>query len=475
MMPACPENQVRRFGRRVSRTILAAMLSAAAATASALPVIPGAYGFGIDTPAGRGGTVYRVTNLNASGSGSLDACARAASGPRVCIFEVSGVIQLAADMIIRNPYLTIAGQTAPSPGIMIRGAALIVATSNVLIQHITIRVGDDSVGSTASDRDAFKVDSPYTASSNIVVDHCTFSWGLDETVSIWSNWDNVTFSNNIVSEGLHYSVMKDFGGYGSVTRGVSGQGRLSMTGNLFAHNLARNPLTNANSFVFVNNVVYNMGAQPTTIQSQHVATKNSIVGNLYIRGPDTGKPYNNGDYIAIHDLASYSRQVYLQDNARLTAFNSPQVPQTNQWANVYYHSGQSESAVRVNSPPVWVPGLVAKPVGDVRASVLAQAGARPGDRSAKDREMIQDVLNGTGNIVNCVSSNSCRAAPYNKNAGGWPVYAQNTRPLTLPSNPSGDSDGDGYTNLEDWLHDMANQVEGKDTSIPNPPTSVAVQ
>jgi len=90
--------------------------------------------------------------------------------------------------------------------------------------------------------------------------------------------------------------------------------------------------------------------------------------------------------------------------------------------------------------------------------------------------MINDVLNGTGTVVNCVSSSNCRAAPYNINAGGWPTYAQNTRPLTLPTNPGADADGDGYTNLEEWLHGMADQVEGNDTTVPNPPTNVvAVQ
>ena len=88
------------------------------ASVMAVPVIPGGAGFGMETPAGRGGTVYKVTNLNESGTGSLGACV-AASGPRVCVFEVSGTIRISSDLIIRNNNLHIAGQTAPSPGIMI--------------------------------------------------------------------------------------------------------------------------------------------------------------------------------------------------------------------------------------------------------------------------------------------------------------------------------------------------------------------
>jgi hypothetical protein len=92
-------------------------------SASALPVIPGAAGYGMDTPAGRGGKVYKVTTLAESGPGSLRECTDA-KGPRVCVFEVSGTIRITKDITIRNPNITIAGQTAPSPGIMLRGGAI---------------------------------------------------------------------------------------------------------------------------------------------------------------------------------------------------------------------------------------------------------------------------------------------------------------------------------------------------------------
>src|SRR3954470_19435852 len=116
--------RVRARTRRSMKTSL--LISAAICTAGAahaLPVIPGAAGYGMDTPAGRGGTVYRVTNLNASGTGSLRACTDA-TGKRVCVFEVGGYIRLTTDLLIRSGPITIAGQTAPSPGITIRGAAL---------------------------------------------------------------------------------------------------------------------------------------------------------------------------------------------------------------------------------------------------------------------------------------------------------------------------------------------------------------
>src|SRR5690606_31741653 len=131
-------------------------------------------GFGVDTAAGRGGQVHRVTNLKDSGAGSLRACVNA-SGPRVCVFEVSGTIRMAGDLTIRNPKITIAGQTAPSPGIMLRGGGLHIATSDVLVQHLRVRPGDDPEGHTPENRDALKISNPELI-TNIVVDHCSFSW-----------------------------------------------------------------------------------------------------------------------------------------------------------------------------------------------------------------------------------------------------------------------------------------------------------
>jgi len=141
-------------------------------SAYALPVFPGAEGFGTNTVAGRGGTVYRVTNLNDSGSGSLRDCVNK-SGPRVCIFEISGTIAINNDLSINNPYITIAGQTAPSPGITIRNFPIRPKTHDVLIQHIRVRTGDTG-GGDRKNRDAFGVEgnNPY----NIVMDHVSASW-----------------------------------------------------------------------------------------------------------------------------------------------------------------------------------------------------------------------------------------------------------------------------------------------------------
>ena len=165
---------------RVRKSLLFVGALLGAATAHAVPVIPGGVGFGMSTPAGRGGTVYRVTNVNASGAGSLKACIDA-TGPRTCIFEVSGVIRTNKDLIIRNPNITIAGQTAPSPGVTVLGAGLWVAASEVLVQHMRFRAGDDPAGPDPGNRGALKVVSDGALLQNVVIDHCSLSWGLDET------------------------------------------------------------------------------------------------------------------------------------------------------------------------------------------------------------------------------------------------------------------------------------------------------
>ena len=145
-----------------------------------LPVVPGIMGFGVRTTAGSGpnrigGTIIHVTSLNSSGAGSLRE-AIDAKGPRVVVFDVSGYIDITLDgeIRIKNPYLTIAGQTAPSPGISLKGNGLSIRTHDVLVQHIRIRVGDDPAGERGSQRDGLEiVDHPAGsgATYNVVVDH----------------------------------------------------------------------------------------------------------------------------------------------------------------------------------------------------------------------------------------------------------------------------------------------------------------
>ena len=168
--------------------------------ASALPAFPGAEGFGSQTIGGRGGKVYFVTNLNDSGSGSLRA-ALEASGPRIVVFRTGGTISLNSSLNISNPYITIAGQTAPGGGITIKGGDIRVSTHDVVMRYITSRRGAGG-NNHAGTLYANNSNNVY----NIVIDHCSFSWGVDETFSTWYRVYDFTLQNSIISEALNCST-----------------------------------------------------------------------------------------------------------------------------------------------------------------------------------------------------------------------------------------------------------------------------
>ena len=433
----------------------------------ALSVFPGAEGFGADTVAGSGRhldpvatTVYKVTNLDASGPGSLKE-AIDATGPRVVIFEVSGIIDLTPlggwGLWVKNPYITIAGQTAPSPGIMLTGATFIVETHDVLIQHIRSRPGD-VVGTTSRDNpstaDAMQVldiDGDNTT-YNVFLDHISLSWSIDEVFSTWySNVHDVTIRNSIMSEPLNNSVHpKGPHGYGSLVG--PGEVDISMIGNLASHSFQRNPLIKeGTTTLIVNNLIYNYG-QIATHAAAHSSLKSSIVGNVYIKG------VNSSTINPIHLYnADNTASVYVDDNEY-----DGSVP-GDPWSIVTIKPAADLKAV---TPPVPLSGLTVKPSNEVKDWVLDNVGARPADRDSVDLRIINDVINGTGQIINSVSD-----------VGGLPTLTQNTRALTIPNNPNGDDDGDGYTNLEEWLHTFAASVEGAqyqpDTEVPSVPGNLS--
>jgi pectate lyase len=429
-----------------------------ASRADALPVIPGAAGFGMDTAAGRGGTIYKVTNVNASGTGSLKACIDG-TGPRVCVFETSGAIKLTSDLVIRNDFITIAGQTAPSPGIMIRGAALKVTASNVLIQHLRMRVGDDPTGPDFENRDAMKIEGSATKTvRNVVIDHCSFSWAVDETLSVWGPHDNITLSNNIFSEALNESMHPDYDGVGVIPHGYgvilgsSPNSSITMTGNLFGHIVERNPLSRAAELVFVNNVIYDRRTRDLDLQSDGVTpTKTTALRNMFIRGPSFS---GNTSPIYIRTGGSLG----LGQGSRAYQNGNMSVDYTRELVTLT--AGDTIAGLlSLDGYPVWNGGLVILNTGNNVAldAVLNRSGARPTDRDAADKRVVSNVRNRTGKIINCVAANGTTRC--SKNAGGWPSVAVNRRTLTLPSNPNTVTPS-GYTNLELWLHAMDGSISG---------------
>jgi hypothetical protein len=186
-------------------------------------LLPGVHGYGLDradNPAGFGpnSRIIHVTTIEDNGDdanptpGSLRAAVQA-SGPRVVVFDLSGVIDLQKLLKIRHPNITIAGQTAPSPGIALHGESLVISVSDVLIQHLRIRPGDRWLPNPNNhNRDAIDVDSGNsTLVKNVVLDHCTFGWALDEMASTWHAYEDVTFNKCIFAEPLYRSIHLDEG------------------------------------------------------------------------------------------------------------------------------------------------------------------------------------------------------------------------------------------------------------------------
>src|SRR6187455_3596074 len=466
-----------RRAMRLTSLLATALALCGAASVQALPVIPGAAGFGMDTNAGRGGTVYRVTNLNADGAGSLKACIDA-TVPRTCVFEVSGAIHITSDLTIRNGQLRIAGQTAPSPGIMIRGAAIKIFGSDVLIQHIRVRTGDDPNGPNPDNRDSLKIEgSSKKPVNNVVIDHCSFSWSIDEIASTWGPHDNISFTNNIFAEPLNESLHPQYDGTGvmphgyGVLFGQSENSSITFVGNLMAHIVERNPLSRAAELVMVNNLVYNREDTDLDLQSEDGrVSKSSLVGNEFLRGPNLN---SDAKPIFVRTNGAYSllpgSRVYVHDNRAPDTGSSYSALVTLTGGNVI------PNLMTQTTVPVWNSGLVARKTTDsaVYSRVLSYAGARPTDRDSVDKRIVASVRNRTGKIINCVAPNGTTLC--SKNAGGWPTYGKNNRKLSLPSNQSSIA-SNGYSNLENWLNSMDRSMNGAvQSTSPASPAALSVQ
>jgi len=218
---------IRKFATGAA-VLLAAFLLAAVSQPAVPPThpavdprplaFPGALGWAAHTPGGRGGQIIRVTNLNNDGPGSLREAVNT-KGPRIVVFEVGGVIDLDRKTLkITEPYLTIAGQTAPSPGITLIRGGIDLGGHDVVIQHIRVRVGEAGAPKKSGwEEDAF---STIGDAHDIIVDHCSFYWATDENMSASGqrfvgdtpeSWrahtsHRVTFSNNIAAEDLAYAT-----------------------------------------------------------------------------------------------------------------------------------------------------------------------------------------------------------------------------------------------------------------------------
>ena len=398
--------------------------------------------------------IYRVTTLNDSGPGSLRYGLRTQERERTIIFEVSGTIDLDSGLTIGGNYLTIAGQTAPSPGITIKDWPVKIGrtTHDILIQHIRFRLGDYAIlneGANADGQDSLVVDAHYDIPKgwlvpyNIVIDHCSFSWAADENVE--SGGNDVTFSNNIFSEGL-CSPLHSKGCHSkgllngrSSNGGKAGAERVLIDKNLFAFNINRNPVLQSGSKgVVSNNLEYTYTGGVKIADSPGIHSEGVIVGNNF-SGSSTGS--TRPVYIWIHDYES-TRIHISEDNYYYGKV------QQHPWESADFHHSVPKY-VNSQSPSLWPENHMPIDIHDVDTYVLNNSGARPIDRDAVDRRIISQVRNRTGGIIESQDD-----------VGGWPDLAENERRFDEPENPSRILSS-GYTALEGFIHNHSYIVEGK--------------
>lgn len=370
----------------------------------AAPVFPGAKGFGTDTPAGRGGRVIKVTNLNSAGPGSLRS-ALEAKGPRIVVFETAGVIDLGLkNLKLSEPFVTIAGQTAPAPGITIIRGGLSISTHDVLIQHIRFRPGDAG----QAKKSGWEPEVTVSAAFNVVIDHCSFSWAVDENLSISKRSHDITFSNNIIAEGLADSSHRE-GPHSMGTLVNNNSNNIAIIGNLYAHNHSRNPSFKAStSGVIVNNVIYNPDSWAILVNWPPKGTpvvpadsRISIVGNYLAHGADTTPGVG---LVAAKGGAA----LYLEDNIALDR-NGKALPRT--YGEITLLPQKS----------IWPKGLEAVPAERAPHDVIKFSGARPRDRDGVDLRIIKDFQERTGRIINSQAE-----------VGGYPSPPATTRALNVP-------------------------------------------
>jgi hypothetical protein len=360
------------------------------------------------TPGGDGGQVIRVTSLAGAGPGSFREAVMT-KGPRTVVFDVAGVIDLARHNVkIVEPFLTIAGETAPSPGVTLIKGDLAIESHDVIVRHLRVRAGRDG----AAARSGWEVDGiTCWKAHDVIVDHCSISWATDENLSAsgprftggedpkgWQEGTShrITFSNNIVAEGLsNASHVKGEHSKGSLIHDNATQ--VLIVGNLYAHNRERNQLFKGGvEAVSVNNLIYDPGTR-----AMHYALNASewtghtwrngrlaLVGNVVKGGASTDLRL---PFLIVEGQGDLD--LYARDNLATYA-DGREMP-----ASRVIPTEPLPKIRPLDRPPVWPEGFQAIDARKVEDKVLANAGARPWDRDAVDRRIVQEVRNGTGRVI----------------------------------------------------------------------------
>lgn len=405
-----------RFTRTTGGALLIGALAAGASTGvqamqaglsqgTAALAFPGAQGWAAHTPGGRGGQVIRVTTLAASGPGSF-AEALATPGPRIVVFEVGGVIDLdMKELRITEPFLTIAGQTAPQPGITVIKGGLTIATHDVVVRHLRVRPGDGLRPKWSGDIDAITT---VRGARDVIVDHCSLTWATDENLSASSTrflgesekaWmeaasRRITYSNNIIAEGLANAThAKGEHSKGSLIHDHVND--ILIVGNLYAHNYERNPLFKGGARgQVINNLIYDPGQR--AVHYNLIAEE--WLGHPYSRGQVVARGNVMREGISTEEVAFFQVggsgdvNVYLEDNLAVDRLGNP----------VQQQGRYTTTPIEVEAmkrPPALPFGVTLLPAAKVQDEVIANAGARPWDRDDVDRRILADTIEGRGRII----------------------------------------------------------------------------
>ena len=457
------------------------LVAHASAAPRRIPAFPGAEGFGATTPGGRGGRIIEVTNLNASGPGSFRAACKA-KGPRIIVFRVSGVIP--AGPWIRDPFCTVAGQTAPGDGICLRGN-LIIQAHDVIVRHVRARPGDDPfIGRGPESRDGIELSTKNAY--NVIVDHCSVSWGIDENMSAIYSPRDFTFQWCIFSEALDDSTHP---------KGPHSKGMLASRGStgvtihhcLLAHNVGRNPLIGCRrdmpspGFDIRNNVIYNV-APPFSQMLGHPRV--NYVANFLKQG--TAGTHKGSAAYGIHHNNPYGKtkwgpvQLFVQGNVWPGNADGKRAA----WEIIEpVVGGRKRPALGFARlvEPIETPRVATQTAEQAYESVLRYAGCTRPVRDVVDARIVDEVRMGTGRIIDS-----------QREVGGYPLYASLAPPADAdhdampdaweqrfgfnPGDPSDgpkDRDGDGYTNVEEFLN--GTNPTKPDTGAPMPQTKPRIQ
>ena len=417
---------------------------------------PTAEGFGAGAVGGRGGKAIYVVNTNEFGPGSLRDCIEAA-GPRVCIFRTGGTIVLdEKSLVVRNPFLTIAGETAPGGGIAIRNGeeqirpSIEIQTHDVIIRHLRLRPGPHAIEACCSGALGLYSE----AARNIMLDHISASWGSDETIDS-EGATNFTWQWGITSEPLLR------GGPGKKNRArnmlFTKGGNISVHHSLFALGKFRNPQIKTSDPDAVTNIVNNVFYSPrweyvVSFGDEWSASRANVVGNYKIAGENDV----NDHMVHLFVESGKGHSIYLKDN-----YDEPYRTDAGQDESLVVAEDQRQFIV---ATPFDAPAIRTSPPQHAYEEVLANAGATKPERDMVDKRIIELVKNRRGKLL--------RNDP--AEVGGWPELAGGTpypdadmdglsddweqKNGMDPANADDgqqDLDDDGWTNLEEFLHFMA--------------------